>query len=241
MTADPPSDADAAAVIDAVDPKDAAVDPAADDPKLAVFVVEDDPAVRESLAAILDEMAEDLYSYPTAEQFLLSYLQRMETHDQPLPGLLVLDVRMQGMSGLELHREILRRNLPLAVLIHTGHGNVAMSVEAMRQGAVDVLEKPCEPQMLRNRVRDGLAQARDIWEARVRNCKIVTREASLTARESEVYHLLLEGLETKQIGHRLGISPSTVEKHRLKVFDKMGVDTVPRLIRYVLDNTNEQR
>ena len=206
------------------------------EPVYAVFVVEDDPAVRESLTTVFDEMPGELFSYPTAEQFLLSYLQRMEGSGEPMPGCVVLDVRMPGMSGLELHREILRRSLPLAVLIHTGHGSVPMSVEAMRQGAIDVLEKPCDPQTLRQRVRDGLAHAAELWRTQQRSSVVGSREEALTAREKEVYALLLEGLETKQIGHRLGISPSTVEKHRLKVFDKMGVDTVPRLIRFVLDN-----
>lgn len=205
-------------------------------PSMAIFIVEDDPAVRESLTTVFDETPGELYSYPTAEQFLLTYLQRMETGGEPTPGCVVLDVRMPGMSGLELHREIIRRDLPLSVLIHTGHGSVPMSVEAMRQGAIDVLEKPCDPQTIRTRAQDGLDRAAEMWRARQRSSVIVSREEALTAREREVYHLLLQGLETKQIGHRLGISPSTVEKHRLKVFDKMGVDTVPRLIRFVLDN-----
>ena len=212
-----------------------------DPSELAIFIVEDDPAVRESLATVFEALDVELYSYSTAEQFLLSYIQRLEQSGEPRPGCIVLDVRMPGMTGLELHREINRRELPLAVLIHTGNGNVPMSVEAMRQGAIDVLEKPCDPQTLRQRVQAGLEHARNVWDERKRNSAVAKRESVLTARESEVYLLLLEGLETKQIGHRLGISPSTVEKHRLKVFDKMGVDTVPRLIRFVLDNSNEKR
>ena len=219
------------------DKPESVVDPA----ELAIFIVEDDPAVRESLATVFETLDVELYSYPTAEQFLLSYLQRLEQSGEPRPGCIVLDVRMPGMTGLELHREINRRRLPLAVLVHTGNGNVPMSVEAMRQGAIDVLEKPCDPQTLRQRVLAGLERAGQVWDERKRSSVVAQRESVLTARESEVYQLLLEGLETKQIGHRLGISPSTVEKHRLKVFDKMGVDTVPRLIRFVLDNSEEKR
>ena len=208
--------------------------------ELAIFVVDDDAAVRESTLFVLEGMSGTIESYPTAEQFLLTYLRTSETSENPLAGCVVLDVRMSGMSGLELHREILRRKLPLSVLFITGHGDVPLSVEAMRQGAIDVLVKPVEADTLRERVREGLRIARRDQMARELTEMVERREAVLTAREHEVYKLLLQGLETKQIGHRLGISPSTVEKHRLKVFDKMGVDTVPRLIRFVFDSAPEK-
>ena len=202
---------------------------------LTIFVVEDDPDVRESLEDVLNFGPNPFQSFPTAEQFLLNYLQLMEQGNEPPAGCAVLDVRMPGMSGLELQREIKRRQLPLAVVFLTGHGDIPLSVEAMRHGAIDVLEKPCDPSKLRAIVRAALHKASTMVQAREMSDMVAARETLLTARETEVYKLLLEGLETKQIGHRLGISPSTVEKHRLKVFDKMGVDTVPRLIRFVLD------
>ena len=203
---------------------------------LTIFIVEDEPEVRESSEEVLSVLGAPIKPFATSEQFLLNYLKTTEQGDDPPAGCAVVDVRMPGMNGLELQREINRRQLPLTVIVLTGHGDVPMSVEAMRHGAIDFLQKPVDPDILRKTVVAGLDRAARLVQAREAVEKVAARESNLTARETEVYHLLLKGLETKQIGHQLGISPSTVEKHRLKVFDKMGVDTVPRLIRFVLDS-----
>lgn len=189
-----------------------------------VFVVDDEQDVRDSLQELVETIGLPVECFASAEDFL-------EAVEPPRPGAVILDIRMPGMSGLELQRRLnsIARFLP--VVIVTGHGSVQMSVQAMRQGAFDFLEKPYDTQQLLRVVRAAVDKARTQWQAWQVHEQLTSRIATLSSRERQVCDLLVKGGETRQIASALDISPSTVEKHRLKVFHKIGVNSVPLLIR----------
>ncbi len=187
-----------------------------------VFVVDDDESVLDSVSTALRRVGAPVECFGSAEKFL-------ERWEGPRPGCVVLDVRMEGMSGIELHQNLMSKHDYLSVVIVTGHATVPLGVESMKRGAIDVLEKPYNPEQLRQVVRDGLRRSTDLWQQNRDRADYELKRSSLSLREREVYGLLLEGLENKQIGRRLGISPSTVEKHRLAVVKKMGTDNITQL------------
>ncbi len=194
--------------------------------ELTVFIVDDDEFVRDSLADLVQSMGRRAECFGSAEHFLIS----VET---PRPGVMVLDVRMPGMSGLELQRRLREVASFLPIIIVTGHGSVPVSVEAMRAGALDVFEKPYDPVLIQDSIRVGLAEGEKLWDKFETATEVKRRLLTLSARETEVCDLLVQGLHTKEVALQLSISPSTVEKHRLKVFDKLDVHSVARLIRLV--------
>ena len=196
-------------------------------PEPTVFVVDDDRAMRESLSWLLDSVGLHVRSYATAADFLAD-------HDPAQPGCLVLDVRMPGMSGLDLQAELARRGVELPTIVITGHAEVSMAVRAVKSGAIDFIEKPFSDQLLLDRVRQALEIDRQAREVRSRREDARRRLATLTAREREVLNLVVAGRANKEIAFELGVSPKTVEVHRAHVMSKMCVDSLAELIRVTL-------
>lgn len=193
-----------------------------------IFVVDDDAAMRHSLEFLLATLGQPVRSFASAEAFLDAW-----TPDQP--GCLVLDVRMPGMSGLQLQRALNETAAPLAIVFISGHGDIPMVVRAMQAGAVVFLEKPFNDQDLLDHVAAGLGKAADLAEKAGRAAAVAARIASLTAREAEVMHLVADGKPNKVIAFELDIAVKTVEVHRARVMEKMGVASVAELARLLVD------
>jgi len=193
-------------------------------PEPTVFVVDDDRAMRDSLRWLLESVGLSVRTYATAAAFLHEY-------EPSQPGCLVLDIRMPGMSGLDLQAELLRRGAGLPTIVVTGHAEVPMAVRAVKAGAVDFIEKPFSDQLLLDRVRQALEIDRQSREVRTRREEARRRLASLSAREREVLGLVVAGKANKEIAAALGLSPKTVEVHRAHVMSKMAADSLAELIR----------
>ena len=192
-----------------------------------VFVVDDDDAVRDSLAVLFESVGLEAEAYANATAFLESY-------DPERSGCLVLDLRMPGMSGLDLQRRLNEVNAILPVIFITGHGDVSVAVRAMRAGAVDFLQKPFDEQDLLDRVHQALEKdSRHRAELKEKGA-IAERIRSLTPREKEVMALVVEGLANKQAAGRLGVSQRTVEIHRARVMEKMQASSLAHLVRMAM-------
>lgn len=191
-----------------------------------VFVVDDDEAVRDSLALLLRSVELAVATFNSANEFLDSY-------DPAAPGCLILDVRLPGMSGLELQQRLADDGADLPIVFITGHGDVPMAVRAMRRGAVDFLQKPFSDQELLDRVQQALAEQSQRRQQSESKAEIAQRIRSLTPREHEVMELIVEGLANKVIANRLGTSQRTVEVHRANVMRKMQADSLARLVHLV--------
>ena len=196
-------------------------------PEPTVFVVDDDRAMRDSLSWLLDSVGLRVRSYATAAEFLAD-------HDPAQPGCLVLDVRMPGMSGLDLQAELARRGVELPTIVITGHAEVSMAVRAVKAGAIDFIEKPFSDQLLLDRVRQAVQIDLEARDVRRRREDARRRLATLTAREREVLDLVVAGKANKEIASALGLSTKTVEVHRAHVMSKMCVDSLAELIRITL-------
>ena len=193
-----------------------------------VFVVDDDSGVRSSIRILLKSVGIPTTTFATAKEFLAAY-------EQSQPGCLVLDIRMPGMSGMELQVELNRLGAVIPVVFITGHGDVPMAVEAMQQGAFDFLQKPFRDQDLIHRIQKALEQNAAHRTALRQTDAIKTRLASLTPREREVLDLLADGKQNKVMAGELGLSQRTVEIHRANVMDKMQTRSVAQLVRMLLD------
>jgi two-component system response regulator FixJ len=198
-------------------------------PQRTVCVVDDDEAVARSLEALLGSVGLRVETFGSAQDFL----DRADPRRGPI-GCLVLDVRMPGMSGLELQERLAAEGQPIPIVFITGHGDVRMAVRAVKAGAVDFIEKPFRDQDLLDCIHKVLAadgaqrpEARE-WAA------VVARLESLTPREREVMELVIEGRSSKLIARQLGISAKTVEFHRARVMEKMQVASALDLVRVVL-------
>ena len=203
------------------------------EPTPTVFVVDDDNAVRNSLRLLLKSVG-------LASQPLGSAAEFLETYRPSQPGCLVLDVRMPGMSGLELQRELNLRGATIPVIFITGHGDIPMAVEAMQQGAFDFLAKSFRDQELIDRVQRALAKDGTTRSAlKEREC-IRERLESLTPREREVLSLMTQGKPNKLMAHELGVSQRTVEIHRARVMEKSGASSLAQLVRMVMDQEPEK-
>jgi FixJ family two-component response regulator len=196
-------------------------------PEPTVFVVDDDSAMRDSLRWLLESVGLTVRTYPTAADFLREY-------DPSLPGCLVLDIRMPGMSGLDLQAELARRGAGLPTIVVTGHAEVPMAVRAVKAGALDFIEKPFSDQLLLDRVRQALELDREDREVRRRRGEARSRFETLTTREREVLELVAAGKANKEIAAALGLSPKTVEVHRAHVMSKMAADSLAELVRAAL-------
>ena len=193
-----------------------------------VFIVDDDEAVRNSLRLLVKSVGLTATALVSAEEFLASY-------DPLQPGCLVLDVRMPGMSGLELQQQLNLRGAVIPVIFITGHGDIPMAVEAMQQGACDFLQKPFRDQDLINRIQRALEKDRaNRVELGERN-RIRERHEMLTPRERQVLALVTSGKANKAMAADLGLSQRTVEIHRARIMEKMGASSLAHLVRMVLD------
>ena len=193
-----------------------------------VFIVDDDAAVRNSLRLLCKSIGQTAAVFASAQEFLSSY-------DPQQPGCLVLDVRMPGMSGLELQQHLNLRGAVIPVLFVTGHGDIPMAVEAMQHGAFDFLQKPFRDQDLIDRIQRALQKDRENRAALGERTRIRERLDSLTPREREVLSLVTSGKANKVMAADLGLSQRTVEIHRARVMEKMGASSVAQLVRMVLD------
>lgn len=189
-----------------------------------VYLVDDDEAMRHSLAWLLSPLGIEVRSFGSAMAFL-------EAYDPARVACLVTDVRMPGMSGLELHEHLARAGSPMPVIVITGHGDVPLAVRAMRAGALDVIEKPFNNQMLIERIQEALRLASVRHAQAAQSGLFKTRFASLTPREREVARAVALGKQNKMIAHDLGISLKTVEIHRHNAMEKMGATTGADLAR----------
>ena len=192
-----------------------------------VFVVDDDEGVRTSLGILLDSAGYQAVSYPSAIEFLAHY-------DSGHAGCLLLDMRMPGMSGMDLLQELSRRGAFLPVIFITGHGDVPMAVEAMKTGAFDFLQKPFSPRDLLERLERALASDGEAREALSQTDELRRRHGTLTPREKEVMTLIVAGLANKVIAMDLKLSERTVEIHRARVMEKMVTRSVAHLVRMAM-------
>jgi two-component system, LuxR family, response regulator FixJ len=193
-----------------------------------VFIVDDDAAVRDSLRLLVKSVGQTAAVFVSAQEFLASY-------DPRQPGCLLLDVRMPGMSGLELQQQLNLRGAVLPVIFITGHGDIPMAVEAMQHGAFDFLQKPFRDQDLIDRIQRALERDRENRTALGERTRIRERLDSLTPREREVLTMVTSGKANKVMAADLGLSQRTVEIHRARVMEKMGASSVAQLVRMVLD------
>jgi RNA polymerase sigma factor (sigma-70 family) len=192
-----------------------------------VNIVDDDAGVRTSIGMLLKSVGIPSSIYASAREFL-------DAHDASRPGCLVLDIRMPGMSGLDLQQELNARGVSLPLIFITGHGDVPMAVEAMRSGAFDFLQKPFRDQELIDRVQRALERDAENRRAAEERRQIRDRLETLTPREREVLELMAQGKPNKVMAGDLGLSQRTVEIHRAHVMEKMGADSVAQLVSMVL-------
>ena len=186
-------------------------------PEPTVFIVDDDSAVRDGLQALLEAKGFAVACYGSAEDFLADV-------DPASSGCIVADVRMPGMSGLDLQREVKRRALTLSIVVITGHGDVPLAVAALKAGAIDFLEKPFDADAIVASVEEALRRTKQAQPA-IDRPALAARVRELTAREREVMDLVVAGHPNKVVAHRLGIAVRTVEIHRARVMDKTGART----------------
>jgi RNA polymerase sigma factor (sigma-70 family) len=192
-----------------------------------VYIIDDDEAVRQSLLWLLESVGQKVVTCADALEFLeLPSFQR--------PACIVSDVRMPGISGLELQQQLQARGIDMPVIIITGHGDVTMAVRAMKAGAFEFVEKPFNDQFFVECVQRALAQDRETTSQKEQLMAIHSRIESLTQREHEVLDGVVDGLSSRQIGEQLGISSKTIEVHRSKMMVKMGANSVADLVRMVM-------
>jgi len=190
-----------------------------------VFVVDDDPSIRESLGLLLSSAGYGVKTFSSAKEFLKS--ERSTSG----PACLVLDVKMPGISGLDLQAELASRNYAIPVIFITGHGDIPMSVQAMKKGAVDFLSKPFNDDQLLDSVKAAILKDEQIRSSLDEEKNIMKRLESLTPREHEILTYLITGMLYKQIASELKISERTVKAHRKQVFEKVGVASIADLVR----------
>jgi RNA polymerase sigma factor (sigma-70 family) len=197
------------------------------DSEPTVFVVDDDDNIRESLRFLIESVGLKAQTFSSAQSFL-------ENYDPAEPGCVVLDVRMPGMSGLELQDELNAQGIEIPVIIVTAYGDIQMAVRAIKAGAIDFVEKPAGEQALLDQIQKAIAKDSEIRETRADQQVVTERFERLTPREREVMELVVDGLSSKEIAAQLGVSFKTVEAHRAKIMKKMEARSVPHLIRLSL-------
>ena len=192
--------------------------------RLTVHIVDDDPAVRDSVSFLLETADFVVFTYDSAAAFL-AQLGTMR------PGCLLTDIRMPDMDGLQLQQALVACGAAIPVIMMTGHGEVPVAVQALKAGAVDFLEKPFSDNDLIAAVRNAATQSRTLAAAEAEARAIVARFAALTPREQEVFAGLAAGKSNKVIAYDLGISARTVEVHRARVMEKMAARSLSELVR----------
>jgi two-component system response regulator FixJ len=198
----------------------------------AVYVVDDDDGMRRALDALLSTVGYKTAVFARPSEFLANF-------KTDAPGCLVLDIRMPDMSGLELQQHLNRMGSMLPVIFITGHGDVPMAVQAMKEGAFEFIQKPFRDQDLLDRINHALKQDAENRSTVARRAEVLHRLESLTPRERQVMNLVVEGAANKVIAIDLDLSERTVEIHRAKVMEKMGARSVAHLVKLHLMLTNQ--
>jgi FixJ family two-component response regulator len=189
-----------------------------------VFIVDDDREVREGLDSLIRSVGLRVMMFPSASEFLQASLP-------DTPACIVLDVRMPGQSGLDLQIQLRSAGIHIPIIFITGHGDIPMTVRAMKQGALEFLTKPVRSQDLLDAIQKAIARDRKLRERRTELKQLRTRFDSLTPRETEVLNLVVAGLLNKQIADELGTSELTVKTHRAHVMEKTRADSLAHLVR----------
>lgn len=197
--------------------------------RATVFLVDDDASVRRALARLIKSAGHQVQAFASAQEFLGT----TAGVEEDAAGCLVLDVRMPGLTGMDLQRELQSKNRRLPIVFITGHGDIPMSVKAMKAGAVDFLPKPVTDTDLLRAIRQALARASHARAARKELEDIQRRVEKLTAREREVMDLVAKGMPNKIIAFELGTVEKTIKVHRARIMQKMQVQSLPDLVRAV--------
>ncbi len=204
------------------------MNPETPESEITIFVVDDDVQARKSVCALVSSMGLAAEGYASGEEFLASYQEGRR-------GCVVTDLRMPGMSGLELQQELLRRDWPLPVVMLTAYPRTSVTVQAMRAGAVTLVEKPYRDHELWEAISKAISEEVALWAQKRRRREIQARIASLTPSEREVLDRLVGGMPNKAIAQELGLGLRTVESRRHEVFRKMQANSLPELVRLVLE------
>ncbi len=192
--------------------------------KPTIFVIDDDASVRKSLARLLDSVGFSTESFASADEFLKR--ERFEGI-----GCIILDVRLPGLSGMDLQDELNKADYSMPIIFITGHGDIPMSVQAMKKGAVDFLPKPFDEDQLLDALRKAIEKDMQAKAERAGARDILGRMEQLTPREYEILQYLITGMLNKQVAFKLGIAEKTVKIHRSRVFEKLGTRSVAELVR----------
>jgi FixJ family two-component response regulator len=193
-----------------------------------VMVVDDDAGVRNAMRSLLKSVGITCTLFASAQEFLDAYQPSQR-------GCLVLDIRMPGMSGMELQQQLNIRGAVIPVIFMSGHADIPMAVEAMQHGAFDFLQKPFRDQDLLDRIQRAIVRDTEMRQSLGEHARIKAHLESLTPREREVLDLMTQGKQNKVVGQELGVSPRTIEIHRARVMEKMGAHSVAELVRMMLD------
>jgi len=193
-----------------------------------VFVVDDDAGIRNAMRSLFKSVGLNCTLYSSAQEFLAAFQPSQQ-------GCLVLDIRMPGMSGLELQQQLNLLGAVIPVIFMTGHGDIPMAVEAMQHGAFDFLQKPFRDQDLLDRIQRAVAKDAELRKSLGEHARIRTHLDSLTPREREVLDLMTQGKQNKAIAQDLAVSPRTIEIHRARVMEKMNAQSVAELVRMMMD------
>lgn len=196
--------------------------------KVTIHIIDDDPSMLRYLSDLVQTINYQSKTYHSANDFLACY------SDDGI-GCLILDLRLPGISGLELHQQLPQNNVDLPVIMISGFGDISTAVRAMKSGVLDFIEKPFKGQDLLDRIHNAISQHKIIREKNTSQNKAQERIDSLTKREKEVMERVVEGKLNKNIAKELGISVKTVEVHRASVMDKMAVNSVADLVRLTLN------
>ena len=196
-------------------------------PEPIVYVIDDDQDIRNSLTWLLDSVQLETKTFSSATEFL--------NYPRPnTPAGLILDIRMRGMSGLQLQQQLNQQKAYIPIIFMTGHGDIPMSVNAMKAGAFDFLEKPFNPQHMLNQIQACLQQAEQDFVAGENRKQQLLKLKSLSPRENEIINLLVDGLSSKHIAQMLNISHKTVEIHRTHIRQKLGTESIAQIVNMVL-------
>lgn len=193
---------------------------------MTIALIEDDEAILRSLSMLLESRGIPVRPYLSAESFLAAEAEP--------PQCVVSDIRMPGMSGIELQQELKKRDATVPIILITGHGDIAVAVRAIKLGAFDFIEKPFDDEQLIASILQAIASGHRLRIEQGDRAALNARVAELSPRQIEVMHLVAEGFSNKEIAHKLDISPRTVENYRAWVMEKMGANNLADLVRKVI-------